>query len=110
MLALFSTRLELFSLEAREERDRAVSLAAFAVIAAIAALLALMALSAFVVVLFWDEHRLAALAGVTIVYLLVALWAVQRLKSGRGDAPAPFAATLAELKRDAAWLSKRGNS
>ncbi len=74
-------------------------------VAVLAFAFALFGASALVVVAFWDTNRIAALCGVTLAYLaigLVALWRLSVL--GRTDAP-PFAATLAELERDRAWLA-----
>ena len=59
------------------------------------------------VVLFWDTHRIAALCGVTIVYALLGLAALWRLAARRKTDRAAFAATLAELERDRAWLASR---
>ena len=63
-----------------------------------------------VVVLFWDTHRIAALCGVTIVYLADRRSSRSGGSSARrkADAP-PFAATLAELERDRAWLAEHGS-
>jgi uncharacterized membrane protein YqjE len=61
--------------------------------------------SALVVVLFWDTHRVAALAAVTLVHAAIGIVALLRLKAGFRAAPAPFSATLAELKRDGEWLT-----
>ena len=66
-----------------------------------------MAASALVVVIFWDDHRVAALVGVTAFYLLVGLVALWRIDVKRRTDPPPFAATLAEIERDREWLSTR---
>jgi len=67
----------------------------------------LLAASALVVVWFWDTHRIAALCGVVIAYLLVGLVALWRLSSDRKAGAQPFAATLAELERDRAWVAEK---
>jgi len=104
-LALVRTRLELAALEFSEEHERKKSWALLVGVAAVAFGFAMLAASAFVVVLFWDTHRLPALAGLVIVYLLTGLVALWRLDVRQRTDPPPFAATLAELERDRQWLA-----
>jgi uncharacterized membrane protein YqjE len=101
------TRLELASVEFGEERERTFERMLLTVTAALGFGFALLAASAFVVVWFWDTHRLLALAGVTLFYALVGVVAVLRLRDQRQSAPRPFAATLTELERDRQWLGER---
>jgi uncharacterized membrane protein YqjE len=101
------TRLELASVEFAEERERTFERMVLTVTAALGFGFALLAASAFVVVWFWDTHRLLALAGVTLFYALVGVVAVLRLRDQRRAAPKPFAATLTELERDREWLGER---
>lgn len=104
-VGLVHTRLELASLEFDEVRARMLARLVLLLAALVSLAFALLVASALVVVLFWDTHRIAALCAVTIAYLLIGLIALWRLSSRtRSDAPA-FAATLAELERDRAWLS-----
>jgi uncharacterized membrane protein YqjE len=58
----------------------------------------------FVVVLFWDSHRLAAIGGVTLLYLGIGLAAFWRLREKARTAPPPFEATLRELAADSEML------
>ena len=106
MLGLVRTRLELASVEFREERERA--LARFVLVATAVMFLAFAVLlgSILVVVVFWDTHRVAALAGVTLVHAAIGVFALLRLKHDLRSAPAPFTATLAEFKRDGEWLAE----
>jgi uncharacterized membrane protein YqjE len=106
-LELVRTRVELASLEFVEEQERRKDQVLLIGVAAFAFAFALFAASAFVVAYFWDSHRLAALAGVTILYLLIGAGALWRLDVQRRTAPRPFAVTLAELERDRQWLSEQ---
>ncbi len=106
-LELVRTRVELASLEFSEEYERRKDQLLLIGVAAIAFAFALLAASAFVVAYYWDTYRLGALAGVTILYLLIALGALWRLNVQQRNAPRPFAATLAEFERDRQWLSER---
>jgi uncharacterized membrane protein YqjE len=106
-VALVGTRVELASIEFAEERERARDRLILVAVALTGFGFALLAASAFVVVLFWEAHRLEAIAGVCLFYLAVGGIAAWKLAAGRGNAPAPFAGTLAELERDREWLSRR---
>jgi len=105
IVGLVRTRLELAALEFTEERDRARTTLILVVIAALFCTLALLGLSALVVLIYWDTHRVAAMAVVTAIYLIVGVGAIWRLKGHAREAPEPFAQTLAELTRDGEWLS-----
>jgi uncharacterized membrane protein YqjE len=107
LLGLGRTRLELAAVEFEEARARTTRNIALAVIAALCFAFALLAASLLVVVIFWDTYRIAALCGVTIVYALLGLLAVWRLARRRKTDTPAFAATLAELERDRAWLAGR---
>jgi len=106
-LELVRTRIELAALEFSEEHERRKDQLLSIGVAAIAFAFALFAASAFVVAYYWDTYRLAALAGVTILYLLIGLAALWRMEVQRRTAAKPFAATLAELERDRQWLSEQ---
>jgi uncharacterized membrane protein YqjE len=101
------TRLELATVELAEERERTFERLLLLVAAAVGFAFALLAASAFVVVWFWDTHRLLALAGVTVFYVVVGSIALVRLRALQRTAPKPFASTLAELERDRQWLAER---
>jgi uncharacterized membrane protein YqjE len=107
LLGLGHTRLELAAVEFEEARARTTQNLALVMVAALCFAFALLAASFLVVVLFWETHRIAALCGVTVVYALVGLLAVWRLAERRKAHAPPFAATLAELERDRAWLASR---
>ena len=107
LLGLGRTRLELVAVEFEEARARTSRNIALVMVAALCFAFALLAASLLVVALFWDTYRITALCGVTIVYALLGLLALWRLSVHRKtDAPA-FAASLAELERDRAWLASR---
>ena len=100
-VALLRTRLELATVEFEEERERIKLMLVLIVVATVFACFAVVALSAWVVVWLWDSHPLAAIAGVAIFHALIAGGAVLALKQQVQAHGRPFAATLAELERDA---------
>jgi uncharacterized membrane protein YqjE len=103
-LALLGTRAELAVLELREEGERRKEMLLLAAVAGLFFALGLLLVALFIVVLFWDTHRLGALGGVTLVYLGIGGLALVRLKEKMRDSPPPFEATLAELAKDAEAL------
>ncbi len=102
---LIRTRGELAALEFDEARDLAKDRLTLLVVGVVCLLTGTFSASAFVVVLFWDTHRLAALGIVTAAYFLAGALALWRFSVHRRTDPKPFAATLAELERDREWLA-----
>lgn len=101
-----STRAELFAVELREEGERLQRMIALAAVAGMFLHAVLLLAAGFVVVLFWDTHRIAASAGVAIVYLAIGAWAATSLRRAIRDRPPPFEATREELRRDFEMLHK----
>ena len=105
LLALLRTRVELASVEFSEERARLQQQLVLLIAGLVSLLFAVFFIAVWVIVYFWDTNRLAAIAGVVLVFGLagaIVLW--RRAESAR-HAPTPFAATLAELERDRAAFS-----
>ena len=106
MVALLRTRLELATVEFEEERERATELLVLVLSGVLLALFALLFASVFVIACFWDTYRLQAIAGVTLFYVVLAMFVVLRLKKRQREKTPPFAATLAEFSHDAAALRR----
>lgn len=102
---LAATRVELAIVELREEtarrRDMLILAGAVGVFAAFGLLFA----SFLVVAVFWDTHRLAAIAGVAAADFAIAGAALWRLRAKIATSPPPFEATLRELAADRALLA-----
>ncbi len=105
-LALVQTRVALASVEFAEERERIKRSLALVVVTAVCASFALLGATLLVVAYFWDTYRFTAIALVALFYLLAALLAGWRVAELRRGAPAPFAATLAELEKDRASFGR----
>lgn len=106
LLALGRIRLELFALDLQEEKERLAALLFWSVLSALLGGLALVFVALTVTVALWDSHRLAALAACSVVFLAglsYGLWRLRRL----GNAPSPFAASVAELRADEHGLRDR---
>ena len=104
LLEALGNRAELAMVEFREEADRRKEFLALAAAGAVFLALGLLLAALFVVVCFWDTHRLTALGGVTVLYLAIAAVAFARLRARVEASPPPFEATLRELAADAALL------
>ncbi|MDQ2963460.1 MAG: phage holin family protein [Pseudomonadota bacterium] len=106
-VALLRTRLELATVEFEEERERIKIMLVLIVGATMFACFALVTVSVWVVACLWESHPLAAIAGVAIFHALVAGGAVLALKQQVKAHGRPFAATLAELERDADAIRRK---
>jgi uncharacterized membrane protein YqjE len=107
LLELVASRIELAVVELREEGERRKGMLALAVVGALFLALGLLLVAGFIVLLFWDTHRLAALGVVTLVYLGIAAYCFLRLRQQQLSAPPPFEATLRELAADREMLGGR---
>jgi uncharacterized membrane protein YqjE len=101
------TRIELALVELREAGERRKEQLVLAVTGGLFFLMGMLLAAFFVVVLFWDTHRLAAIGGVTLLYLGIAAWALLSLRGKMRAAPPPFEATLRELQADRDMLKSR---
>ncbi len=106
LLATLRTRGELLQVEIQQEKLRVYAFAMFAVAAAFFLGLAVVLLTIFLMVLFWDTHRLLvagllglafAVIGLCCAFIAHKRW---RVKSRM------FSTSLAELDRDSARLSQ----
>jgi uncharacterized membrane protein YqjE len=100
VFAILQTRLELIGIELSEEKDRLLAVLFLGLAAMMLATMALIALTALVAIAFWDTYRWQALAGITLVYGLAALFCGLRARSGLRNAPIVFEATLKEFEKD----------
>ena len=103
-VGLLSTRAELLSVEFVEERERLTLRLALVAAAGLMLAFSLLFAGAFVIAVFWETHRLAAIAAVAVVHLGAGLFLLSRSRAIGRDGPRPFAASLEELKRDRAAL------
>ncbi|MGI4721232.1 MAG: phage holin family protein [Janthinobacterium lividum] len=104
LLDLARTRLELAAVELQEGAHRLLGYLVWAAVAAVLGLFALALAVLFVLVLFWDTHRLAAVGGMTVLFALGCAIAAMRVRAGLAKRPPVLPATLAELRKDAAAL------
>ncbi|MEO6182887.1 MAG: phage holin family protein [Verrucomicrobiota bacterium] len=96
-LALFQSRLELITLELREEKQRAMSVVGWGVALVFLSLMAVIAIMAVVVFLLW-ENALAVLIGFSAFFLVAALASFFVMSATLKKIP--FGDTVAQLKKD----------
>ncbi len=104
-VAALQNRLELLAVEVEEQKVRLVKVLVLAGAAVFLGNTALLAVSVTIVMLAGEGARLAVLIGLTIIYVLAALWAFLALRKELRSAPPPFQDTVAELKKDTEWLN-----
>jgi uncharacterized membrane protein YqjE len=93
----------LFAVELREEVEKRKRMLLLAALGAALLHTAFLLLTAFVALLFWDTHRIAAVGAMAALYLACGIVALIRLRANAASAD-PFAGTLGELRRDLAAL------
>ena len=100
VVELAQVRLELFTVEARQEASRLTWMAVLAALAVVFFSFGLIFLAVFITVMLWDTQRLLALGVFTALFLggglVLALLAAQRAR----QAARMFSATRDELRRD----------
>ena len=102
---LVESRLELFLLELKEERVRLLDALLLVAACLVSALMTVAMLTLTLVVIFWQEYRVAVLVLLTLGYAVgagVSFWTLRnRLRDWKS-----FAATLEQIKKDRACLEK----
>lgn len=107
LLTLGRIRLELFAIEAQEEKERIASLLLWAVLAALLAGFGLLLLLVLVTVALWDSYRLLALGGGTAVMVAAAVVAVFKVRGLIAQPASLFQSSITELREDADALRRR---
>jgi len=108
LVAMAHTRVELFGTEIEEELHRVVALVVGGMVVLALSSLALLFSALVVIAVFWDTHRIAAVACVAAGFIALALasFAVVRVRTRRQSRL--LASTLGELERDLQLLGRRG--
>ncbi|HCI13499.1 MAG TPA: hypothetical protein DFK12_05960 [Gallionellaceae bacterium] len=103
--SIASTRLELLVNEVQEERLRLTQMLLFTLFALFCFGVGILLLTAFIVVLFWDDHRLAVLGALSALFFALGALTAMLLRSKAQAKPRLFSASLAELSKDRAQLN-----
>lgn len=103
LLATAQNRIELFAVELQEEKCRLVEAILCAAAVAAFGMMTLTLVTFTVVVAFWENGRLAALLGLSVLYLGATVWAWHALQTRLKDGTA-LSGTLDQLKKDRSCL------
>lgn len=112
LLEMAQVRLQLLGTEVELEKRRLFDGLLWGGVALVVLGLGLVLLCGFIVLLFWEGYRLAAVGGMTLLFLgsgaLMLRHARDRL-TNRNSSAGMFDVSLAELKRDQAELKSRAH-
>lgn len=100
IFALVQMRLELISIEFAEEKARVLKILCIGWMVMLFSAMALSTFTALIVLVFWDIYRWQALAVLTLIYLILAIVGVLKLRASVHTAPLLFASTSSEFKKD----------
>jgi uncharacterized membrane protein YqjE len=100
LTSIVSTRLELLANELQEERLHLTQMLLFSLTALFCFGMGLMLLTVFIVVLFWDDHRLAVLGGLCILFFALGTLMAMLLRNKSQSKSKLFSNSLAELAKD----------
>jgi uncharacterized membrane protein YqjE len=106
LVEILHTRVDIVATEFEEERERIRELVLYGLMALFFAGFGFLLLTLFLIVLFWDTHRLIAVGGFTVLYLGLGGIAAATLKRRLRTRPRLFATTLAELSKDRERLNR----
>jgi len=105
LIAVVTTRLQLFVNELATEGVRLRRIVVLMVLALLFVALGVVLLTLLVVVVFWDDHRLLAIGSLATVYFCLAGAFAAAARRCAAGCPRPFEATLGEFKKDHAGLN-----
>ncbi len=100
LLAMLQTRLELAAVELEEEGQRWLGYLMLALLAMLLFGIALALVALFIVILFWDSHRLEAVGALALVFALGGAAVALALKASLARKPRLLGASVAELAKD----------
>jgi len=103
---LLRTRLDLFSTELQEERERLQGLVILAATAVLCLAFGALLVTFFVIAVFWEtNYRLPVVGGLAVLYLAAGIVVALVTRRKSRNQPKLFSATLGELAKDYRHLS-----
>jgi uncharacterized membrane protein YqjE len=107
LLSIVRTRIELFSLEASEQKSQLITMLGMAFGALLFLTLGLLVFSIAVALYFWPtDARYLALGLLALIYVLIGAGFFLAIRNRLLYAPMPVSATVEELKRDLALAER----
>jgi len=105
LTSIVSTRLELLANELQEERLHLTQMFFFALFALFCFGMGLLLLTVFIVVLFWEDHRIAVLGVLCAIFFALGAFMTLLVRNRMQAKSKLFSASLAELAKDRQHLS-----
>lgn len=100
LIEIVHVRLELFTVEARDEALRLTELFVYGALAIAFLVFGIAFLAVLLTVLLWDSHRLLVLTLFSTLFITLGVVAAVIARARMAEGTRLFAATLDELKRD----------
>lgn len=110
LVAMLHTRLELAAVEVQEEARRLSGYLAWTLMAVLLGAGAVLFAALFVVLLFWDSYRLAAVGAMAVLLALAGFFILNRVQASFAAKPALFEATRKELRNDLDFITGAGQA
>jgi len=107
LISIVSTRLELLANELQEERLHLSKMLLYSLSALFFLGVGILLLTVFTVVLFWDDHRLVVLGGLSLFFFVLAAIMAMLVRNRAQIRPKLFSASIAELAKDNEYLAPR---
>ncbi|MCL1887197.1 MAG: phage holin family protein [Betaproteobacteria bacterium] len=107
LLAIFHTRIELFTVELQEEAQRLLSYFILSLVALFCLVMTLFLAVFLVIVLFWDTYRILAICGLMVFLGGAAVLIGFGIRSNYRKKPGMLAYTRNEIAKDIARLKSR---
>jgi len=104
LLATVQDRLELFTVELKEEKFRLIQVFIWITATVFTAMMAITFASLTLVYLLWDSARLSVLCGLTLIYSGALGVIVIAFRGYLARQPSPLTATLHEIEQDRACI------
>lgn len=104
LVAMIQTRLELASVEIEAQSQRWLNHLLMAILALFLGAIAIVMAALFIIIVFWDTHRLGAVLGLGLAFGLSAIAIGFKVRSGMKAQPALLSATIGELRKDIEFL------
>src|SRR5262245_56403825 len=108
LLEIVRTRLEILATEIEEERIRFAQLALVVAAIAFCLQMAVLLVVIFLVVLWWESHRLVTLGVFAALFLIAGAGGLAVLRHRLRTRPKMFASTIGELAKDEDRLGEGG--
>lgn len=107
LVGLVQTRLSLLATDVEQGHLQFMSMLALALTAAMAVGVGVVLTTMVIVLAFWDTHRILVLGILATLFLVVGIGAWRLALHKVRTQPKPFAASLLELSKDRAFLTRR---